>query len=111
MTVPKIEVREKKQCEVFYRILSYKRDEWKFQESESHKVKKLEPFYDKIANSGLDEKIRACTDLIAPLRNGVDHAWAGSNSPKNEIEQEGEKLFGMLKEIFEELKSKAKIFV
>jgi len=83
--------RQKYYGDLFFNMLQYPEEEWKFSGKEMEKKERIEPWYRKLREAGvLDPLIQGKLPLAKELsdyRNGLDHAWIGRARMKDDVEQ------------------------
>lgn len=97
--------KRRKRCEryggVFFNMLQYKQEKWRFPGKEKQRDRIL-PFYNKLKKQGVLTPLISPEPMIAEVlsryRNGFDHAWLGKNGMKDDIEQQGRILLQILEE-------------
>ena len=92
---------------VFFNMLQFKKEDWDFPEKTVEKLKRIEPFYDALAQAKVIEPLFQSDPPVAKklstYRNGFDHAWQGKSGMKNDIEQQGRIFLETLEEIMARL--------
>ncbi|MDY6822373.1 MAG: TIGR02221 family CRISPR-associated protein [Thermodesulfobacteriota bacterium] len=80
--------KQRNKAEIFVRMLTYEENNWNF-ENNDPLYNRVKPFYDKLKNHGVDQKLRAVCKKLPDYRNGFDHAWTSKPAAYEDIEEKG----------------------
>lgn len=101
--------RRKMYAEVFVNMIQHERDSWEFPEKVKTCKDKLLPYYNRLAELGIEPILRSFYKKLSDYRNGFDHAWTLKNGAALDVEEVGSWIHGKLKEVIR-LLDKAGIF-
>jgi len=77
--------------ELFFRMLQFPEEGWKFSVDDVKKKERIEPWYRKLREAGVLDPLFHGEQLLAKelsdYRNGLDHAWIGNAQMKDDVEQ------------------------
>ncbi len=88
--------------DIFFNMLQYPEDEWRFSGEDVKKQERIQPWFAILKESGVLKSLIEGTPLLAKelseYRNGLDHAWIGRARMKDDIEEKAEYFLECLKD-------------
>jgi len=97
----------KKYADVFLKMVEIPEDEWRFPEPEQinnqktmgNRCQELKPYYDKLKDLRIVDKLRSFVKEMADYRNGFDHAWTSKKGAFDDVEEQSSIFLEKIREV------------
>jgi len=95
----------RRRADIFFNMVQYDKDDWKFDSQAAIECEKMMPFYAKLEINGVCSKLKEFAMDLAMYRNGFDHAWTKIAESPLDIKEKGELFFNKLNETVQRLQN------
>ncbi len=92
--------------DIFFNMLQFREDKWKFEGKEEQRDRVL-PFYNQLKEGKVIEPLlsgdKPLAERLSKIRNGLDHAWLGRPGMSDDLEEQGRIFLEVLKTVMKNL--------
>jgi hypothetical protein len=98
--------RQRKRAEVFLSMLQYEEPKWHFESDRLAMKEGLAPYYEKLKEAGIEQRLRSFLKDLLDYRNGFDHGWTGFPESHGDIAEKGAWFSRQLRQVVSELEGR-----